>query len=382
MKARAAWFSELAYHHHEDLADLRREKGLYEFECFEDGSGTSAVFAFIFEGRAWLVFRGTNDLNDMARDISFLPFWHFGFRLCFSEIPGKLDDWVERAAAQDYRFCIAGHSLGGALAMLAAEKLAGDGRPIEMVCTFGCPRVFAPAQAAAFDGLPANLPGRPCLCLKQVTYRIVDRYEAVSHVPFALFGFRHVGVQDEYGPLEGPVVTREAAAARGLRDDLAAAFRETLKGALIGPYLLALIIFGKALYRLIRCPGAHTMLLYARNVDQMQVLRISHDRPRSRRGKGRSRPASLIPFIIWGALLWQLWRLIGPPLGQLARRTGEIIWQAPWTTLLALAALGLATFWIEFARLRSARREAKAWPVGRFDHFLHPARQKPPFTGS
>jgi hypothetical protein len=357
LKARAAWLSQLAYHHHEGLTELRARKGMEHFECFADGSGTSAVFAFIFEGRAWLVFRGTNDFNDFARDISFLPCWHFGFQLCYRDLPKTLDTWVERMAAQGYRFCVAGHSLGGAMATLAAEKLALDKRPIEMVCTFGCPRVFSPWRAKAFDGLSANWPDNSDVRLKNVTFRIVDKYEAVSHVPFALFGFRHVGVQEEYGRLELPAVTREAAAAEALRSDLATAFKETMKGALIAPYVLALITFVKAVYRLFMIRSAHKMNRYAENVDQMQALRIAHDQPHSRLSKGRPRLVSLIPFIILGVLLWLLWRLIGPSLVQLARAAARIIWEAPWATLLAFAALGVVTFCIEFAKLRRARRD-------------------------
>lgn len=380
LKARAAWFSELVYHHHEDLTELCALKHMEQFECFADGSGSSAVFAFIFEERAWLVFRGTNDLNDWARNISFLPFWHFGFQLCYRDLPNGLHEWVERVAAEGHRFCVTGHSLGAAMATLAAEKLALDKRPIEILCTFGSPRVFPPRRADAFEELPANWPGKPDVRLKNVTFRIVDKYEAVSHVPFALFGFRHVGLQEEYGRLELPAVTREAVAAEAFRSDLATAFKETMKGALIAPYVLALITFVKAVYRVFMVKSAHKMRGYADNVDQLQALRIAHDQPHSRLSKGRFRLVSLIPFIILGALLWLMGWLIGPSLVQLARATGRIFWEAPWATLLAFAVLGVVTFCIEFAKLRRARREA--WPIGNVHPIPPPEWVKPSFKGA
>jgi hypothetical protein len=370
LQARAGWFSALSYHHYADLPAVLDDAKVTDFECFADPSGSTAVFAFLFEGRAWLVFRGTNDFNDLARDVSALPMWHLGFRLCFREIVEDLRRWTDGITAKGHHFCVAGHSLGGALALLAAEDMAKAGRPIEMVCTFGCPRVFAPWQAGAYDNLSANLPGHPDRRLEQVTYRFVDSYEFISHVPPALMGFKHVGRGVECGAIPS-LPTPEV---QGRREDLAAAYRKAMEVPVIGPWLLVPPILAKGAYRAIRTPAAHKSALYARHVDPMEIWKIALDAPCSTLSKGRFQLRSTIALLclaalvlaIVGAALFLLWKL------------AVLIWGVPWGSLGAPIILALATFLYQYSEKRRERRESRILLTGPYSRFLRPGLADPP----
>lgn len=75
---------------------------------------------------------------------------------------------------------LTGHSLGGSLAILAAQRLANEGFEPHMVVTFGTPRVLDKVAAAAF---PARL------------YRFVNNEDAVPNIPWpTLFDtYAHAG---------------------------------------------------------------------------------------------------------------------------------------------------------------------------------------------
>jgi len=103
---------------------------------------------------------------------------------------------------------LTGHSLGGALAVLAAHILAAQGFNIHSVYTFGQPRVgdanFAARYNAALAGrvTPCAPPGtttddggqgtaRPTLGDR--TFRIVNANDLVPRLPGWLMGYRHCG---------------------------------------------------------------------------------------------------------------------------------------------------------------------------------------------
>ena len=78
---------------------------------------------------------------------------------------------------------IAGHSKGGALATLCANDLLTINVDILGVYTFGSPRVFSPAAAAAYNSS----------VLGKVTYRCFHSNDIVPRTPLP-FRFAHVGV--------------------------------------------------------------------------------------------------------------------------------------------------------------------------------------------
>jgi triacylglycerol lipase len=121
--------------------------------------------------------------DDLWIDSQFLPVVyraggkvHAGFLKALAEISGKLDE-IAAARQPGQRVWLTGHSLGGALATLAAAHLGASA--IQGVYTYGCPRV----GDAAFAGvLPVD-----------THVRFVHRDDWVPTVPPELFGYVHAG---------------------------------------------------------------------------------------------------------------------------------------------------------------------------------------------
>lgn len=102
---------------------------------------------------------------------------HRGFLTAFAEVADSLDAVVrERRPGQ--ALWLAGHSLGGALATLAAAHVGREA--VQGLYTFGAPRVGDPAFTAV---LPV-----------ESHYRLVHREDWVPRLPPRLLGYAHAGV--------------------------------------------------------------------------------------------------------------------------------------------------------------------------------------------
>lgn len=77
---------------------------------------------------------------------------------------------------------VTGHSLGGALAVLAAERLTACGYPVMEVHTFGGPRVGDYAWAQAYEARLGRRTWRHAYCC-----------DIVTRVPWLWQGYWHVG---------------------------------------------------------------------------------------------------------------------------------------------------------------------------------------------
>jgi triacylglycerol lipase len=139
-----------------------------------------------------LVFRGTNSPQDwLTNTHATLGAWerggqvHVGFRDALLQQWGRISAAVETVHSPLF---VAGHSLGGALATLAASLCRPQG-----VYTFGSPRV----GNTAFGETLAETP----------VYRLVNNRDAVTEVPLPLpkLGFTHVG-QLHYFDHQGQLV--------------------------------------------------------------------------------------------------------------------------------------------------------------------------------
>jgi triacylglycerol lipase len=109
---------------------------------------------------------------------------HSGFLKAFSETSPLITELVaNRLAGQ--RIWLTGHSLGGALATLAAAYLGAEA--IQGLYTYGCPRV---GDAAFASILPA-----------QSYIRFVHRDDWVPTVPPGILGYVHAGTLH---PVTGP----------------------------------------------------------------------------------------------------------------------------------------------------------------------------------
>jgi len=130
---------------------------------------------------AALVFRGTEQgPKDFLSDIeigakAILPGGvrvHEGFAKAIDSVWADID--AELATLQCPVF-YTGHSLGAALATLAASR-----RAPRTVYTFGSPLVGNQGFVASLDNVPV--------------YRVVDDSDAVTRVPPEVLGFRHAGI--------------------------------------------------------------------------------------------------------------------------------------------------------------------------------------------
>ena len=137
------------------------------------------------EDAVFVSFRGTEPINvdDWLSDVNFhqrklhasVPgLVHGGFALALEEImQPMLDAVVELSGGDRTRLFVTGHSMGGALAVLAAALLRFEaGRNVAAVYTYGQPRVGDPEFSSAFDTI-----------LGDVTFRYVNDLDIVPHVP-------------------------------------------------------------------------------------------------------------------------------------------------------------------------------------------------------
>jgi len=153
----------------------------FETATAPDGGGSHALLAIDDDNKlAVLSFRGTDkdDPTDLGDDLNALPQpWpaggkvHSGFAKAFQELwPG-----VEAALQQvkEYRLLFTGHSLGAAMATLAATL-----REPQSLYTIGSPRVGDQAFADLLQGLD--------------NHRYVDCCDLVTRVPPEVFGYAHI----------------------------------------------------------------------------------------------------------------------------------------------------------------------------------------------
>lgn len=144
-----------------------------------------------------VVFRGTEDTLDWWTNLnaSFVALQggtrvHTGFFQAYWPIRDTIFEFVIAALRKKRRpVYITGHSLGGALALMATAELSNHDEAEVRDCiaacyTFGCPR----AGDSSFD-----------LYVKAPLYRITNGVDLVPAVPPAILGYRHVGDTRYFG---------------------------------------------------------------------------------------------------------------------------------------------------------------------------------------
>ncbi|MDI9246928.1 lipase family protein [Marinobacter sp. CHS3-4] len=165
----------------EKFTELLKEAGLTLIDAFAV-NGTEGVLIKLnetgaFEGMLVLAFRGTQpSIIDVATDLKANLVQapdggqiHAGFLGAFEQVKTRIQVTLDKHAGVP--LYLTGHSLGGALAMVATRYLGSDSTGATY--TFGCPRV-------ADDAFYRDI--------KTPVYRVVNGADAVARVPFG-YGF-------------------------------------------------------------------------------------------------------------------------------------------------------------------------------------------------
>lgn len=108
---------------------------------------------------------------------------HRGFHRCYESVRDDIHRFLDAHAAPEHSIRVAGHSLGGALAALAAMGIATCGLPFRRleVFSFASPRTGSARWARHFDRQPI------------AAWRIANRRDLVARMPPTFLGYRHAG---------------------------------------------------------------------------------------------------------------------------------------------------------------------------------------------
>ncbi|NJK34634.1 MAG: lipase family protein [Oscillatoriales cyanobacterium SM2_2_1] len=134
--------------------------------------------------RQVLAFRGTESLVNWCQNLDFDLVQGFGGCLHVGFYEALTYIWSELRTNlnRDRPILLTGHSLGGALATIAALDLHQRDYRVTGVYTFGSPRVGNRAFAAGYD-----------LALRSRTHRFVYGQDTVTRVPPRSFDYSHGG---------------------------------------------------------------------------------------------------------------------------------------------------------------------------------------------
>ncbi len=180
------------------------------------GNATTDTHCLVGEAPDCMIvaFRGTDSIRDWITDALFFRKLlveeangdqcevHAGFLAAYESIIGDLSTFLGGSPVFKLQPCkplfITGHSLGGALAILAALELKRQGFQIMQVYTFGQPRVGNGAFKKLYEW-----------SLGAATFRVVheeDIVPRVPHLPSFTDFYRHAGTEVLLSSLGGMVV--------------------------------------------------------------------------------------------------------------------------------------------------------------------------------
>lgn len=203
-----AKFSRNAY---ENEAKIRNDLGGSEFFQFFHGIDvTSDTQAFIVKlrGHVIVAFRGTQQWQDAVTDALAVKKWvnifpprriHTGFSLAYDTVRHDILNAIKTLSPP--RVFVTGHSLGGALATLAALDLATEHPSTQITMyNFGSPRVGDWGYAGFYNGNVSE------------SFRVVVPADIVPKVPLGgwrPFGYRHVRREHELRNITLPHLLHE-----------------------------------------------------------------------------------------------------------------------------------------------------------------------------
>jgi len=170
------------------LANLQKEDKKFISVLGADKNSAQAALVE-HEDYLCMAFRGTNELADWLDNINAFSTkvlfgeFHRGFWLSVEDVWEPINDRFRELQAQRKRpLFITGHSLGGAMATIAAAKFIHEDKPFSGVYTFGQPRVMDRETARIFNS--------EC---KSRYFRFHNNNDIVTRVPARLMGYSHIG---------------------------------------------------------------------------------------------------------------------------------------------------------------------------------------------
>ncbi|MCA1978975.1 MAG: lipase family protein [Thiobacillus sp.] len=178
----------LAYNSAAEAEPLARQWGFAHFRFLDRRETQGLVMAN--DAAIVVAFRGTEPakLRDWMSDLDTQfcdgPFGrvHNGFQLALAHVWDELDRCVAEFQDRGQSLWITGHSLGAALATLAAARWRARDKPVHGLYSFGGPRVGDRAFERAFD---QDFGAR--------NFRFVNNCDLVTRVPLRAMGYSHAG---------------------------------------------------------------------------------------------------------------------------------------------------------------------------------------------
>ena len=183
--------ADLAY---DDLNQIQNhiinDLGFFKYKPF-DNKDTQA-FLCANDEIIIVAFQGTTSIDDWLTDLkiklvpspSKVGCVHLGFNEAIGYVWQDLRQTILDSRSNNQSLWITGHSLGGALATLATDRLTDEGIKVNGLYTFGQPRVGDEAFANNFDSE-----------MKKYTFRFAHDQDAVPDVPTTPQGYRHIGTE-------------------------------------------------------------------------------------------------------------------------------------------------------------------------------------------
>ncbi len=182
-------FSHLSYFESDYVEEHTKQWGYKTFRWIEDADTDTQVF--IAGKREYLIvcFRGTSNGRDALVDLNFFKTnssvgrgrVHRGFQQSLEGVWTRLQNAVNDLGA-DKKIFICGHSLGGALAQLAAYRFALNTYQVAGVYVFGSPRVGNQEFKDSYNEL-----------LEAQTFLHINHEDIVPQIPPQVFGFQNLG---------------------------------------------------------------------------------------------------------------------------------------------------------------------------------------------
>lgn len=186
----AVWMAEVSALAYWDKEMVEKQLRVWQYELItEITDEKTETNAYLAEKDQYIVlsFRGTSSLKDFITDVDIRktsPDWangdiHRGFARALDSVWPGIKEQLGRSGQQEKKLWVTGHSLGGALAQLAALRLTKSGYRVQAVYTFGTPRIGNKAFVADYDRRVGKR-----------TFPHINRNDLVTRVPSAWLGYR------------------------------------------------------------------------------------------------------------------------------------------------------------------------------------------------